>query len=218
MQVKSISEGSKLEIIDQQKNGNKHTYYSVITNIIDANTLEIQAPLEKGVVISLDKGKDYECYFISLHGLFRCQVGLESRYREGGLHFLRMKIKSQIVKHQRREFYRLDDIFDFRYFNHESDQWQKATSLDISGSGIRCIIHEDLAKKTRILCDLNFEIDKKGYHVSNLAEVIETRPLSISDKRYESRWMFVDIPSNQQDIIIKYIYDEQRRRRKKESR
>ena len=218
MEEKSLSEGSKLEIVDHQKNGRKHTYYSAITNILDPTTFDVQAPLEKGVVIPLEIGKEYECFFITVFGLFRCMAVMEKRYKEAGLHFLRMKMITQIVKHQRREFYRLDDIFDFRYFNQQTNQWKEATTLDISGNGMRCITNEELKKGTQVLCELKLDIDKKSYMITNLAEVIDTVSVSIVEKRFETRWVFVDIPTNKQDIIIKYIYDEQRRRRRKESR
>lgn len=218
MEEKSLSEGSKLEIVDHQKNGRRHTYYSTITNILDATTFDIQAPLEKGIVTPLEIGKEYECFFITVYGLFRCKTVMEKRYVEAGLHFLRMKMITQIVKHQRREFYRLDDIFDFRYLNLQTNQWKEATTLDISGNGMRCITSEELKKGAQVLCELKLLIEKKAYEVSNTAEVIDTVPVSLVEKRFETRWVFVDIPTSKQDIIIKYIYDEQRRRRRKESR
>lgn len=218
MEEKTLPEGSKLEIIDHLRGGERHTYYSVIANIVNASTFDVAAPLEKGVVMPLEKGKEYECIFITIYGLFRCNIVLLERYVEANLHFLRMKVTTQIVKYQRREFYRLDIIFDFRYQNQLTQKWKEATTLDISGNGIRCIANEELTKGTRVLCELKLEIDKKIYTVSNLAEVIDSTVINLVEKRYETRWVFVDIPMNQQDIIIKYIYDEQRRRRKKESR
>lgn len=218
MEEKTLPEGSKLEIIDHLRGGEKHTYYSVIANIVDADTFDVTAPLEKGIVIPLEIGKEYECIFITIYGLFRCKLIMQQRYVEAGLHFLRMRVISQIVKYQRREFYRLDIIFDFRYQNQLTQKWREATTLDISGSGIRCIANEELTKGTRVLCELKLEIDKKVYTVSNLAEVIDSTVVNLVEKRFETRWVFVDIPMSKQDIIIKYIYDEQRRRRKKESR
>lgn len=214
MEEKSLSEGSKLEIIDHQRNGRRHTYYSAITNILNASTFEVQAPIEKGVVMPLEIDKEYECIFITVYGLFRCKAVLESRHREKGLHFMRMKMTTRIIKYQRREFYRLDIMFNFRYFNQQTNQWKEATTLDISGNGMRCITNENLAKGTRVLCELKLDIEKKSYVVTSTAEVIDTTPVSIVDKRFETRWVFIDIPTNKQDIIIKYIYDEQRRRRK----
>lgn len=218
MEEKTLSEGSKLEIIDHLRGGNKHTYYSVISDIIDASTFDIAAPIEKGIIIPLEIGKEYECIFITIYGLFRCQVVMEKRYVENNLHFLRMKVITQIAKYQRRGFYRLDVVFDFRYYNQLTNRWKEATTLDISGNGIRCISNEDLSKGTRVLCELKLEIEKKVYTISNLAEVIDSTVVNLADRRYETRWVFVDIPMNKQDIIIKFIYDEQRRRLKRESR
>ena len=69
------------------------------------------------------------------------------------------------------------------------------------------------------MCELNLEIEKKVYTVTNLAEVIETiEDDSVAERRFETRLAFIDIPTPKQDIIIKYIYDEQRKRLKKEGR
>ncbi len=218
MEEKTLQEGSKLEIVDHQRNGNRHTYYSVITNILSESVFDIQAPLEKGVVVPLELEKEYECFFITIYGLFRCKVIMQQRHVEAGLHFLRMRVITAITKYQRRGFYRLDDIFDFRYYNNLTGQWKEATTIDISGNGIKCITKEELTKGTRVLCELNLEIEKKVYTVTNQAEVIDTEVVNLVERRFETRWVFIDIPTTKQDIIIKYIYDEQRRRRKKESR
>lgn len=214
MQDRALPEGSKLEIVDEARDGTKHTYYSTIANIIDEATFDMQAPIEKGMIVPFEIGKEYDCYFTTLYGLFRCKTILEKRHKEGHLSLLRMKIVTQIVKYQRRGFFRLDVIFDFRYFNPTTEVWKEGTTLDISGNGMRCIIGENLPSGKKILCELNLNIDNKMFTLTNMAEVIDTIP--VADNKHETRWVFTDIPVNKQDIIIKYIYDEQRRRRKKE--
>ena len=219
MEEKTLQEGSKIEIIDHRINGNRHTYYSIMTRIIDESTFDAQAPLEKGIVIALEMGREYECYFITIYGLFRCKVRLESRSIEGDLHFLRFKVLTTIAKHQRRDFFRMDTMIPFRYYNSLINQWKEATTQNISGNGIKCITSENLSKGTRVMCELNLEIEKKVYTVTNLAEVIETiEDDSVAERRFETRLAFIDIPTPKQDIIIKYIYDEQRKRLKKEGR
>ncbi len=215
MEERTLNEGSKLELIDHHRNGDKHTYYSVMTHILDESTFDAQAPLEKGIVMALEMGREYECFFITIYGLFRCKVRLQSRYVEGGLHFLRFKILTAIVKRQRRGFFRMEAIFDFRYYNSMTNQWKEATTQDISGNGIKCIVHEELSQGTRVMCELQLEIEKKVYTVTNLAEVVETAAISLG-REYETRLTFIDISVPKQDIIIKYIYDEQRKRLKKE--
>ena len=218
MEEKTLQEGSKMEIIDHRANGNKHTYYSVMTYILDESTFDAQAPLEKGIVVALEIGREYECFFITIYGLFRCKVRLESRYVEGDLHFLRFKVLTVIAKHQRRGFFRMDAIVHFRYYNNLTNQWQEATTQNISGNGIKCITHEELSKGTRVMCELKLEIEKKVYTVTNLAEVIDTGAADPVERRFETRLAYIDIPTPKQDIIIKYIYDEQRKRLKKEGR
>ena len=216
MEERTLQEGSKIELIDYRVNGNKHTYYSVMTHILNESTFDAQAPFERGVVAALEIGREYECFFITLYGLYRCKVRLESRHIEGGLHFLRFKLRTAIVKQQRRGFFRMETIFDFRYYNSLTNQWKEATTHDISGNGIKCIAHEDLSKGTRIMCELTLEIEKKVYTVTNLAEVVDSKAINSAERQFEIRLAFIDISTPKQDIIIKYIYDEQRKRLKKE--
>ena len=144
--------------------------------------------------------------------------------------------KTRIKKIQRREYYRLACTLDMNYYlltQEESTlnsaeeifnsmrengidrlRERKATIVDISG-GLRFASKEQVGRENYILINVALctgEMEKEFYIV---AKVIASYKNSNDHDIYNQRVEFIFKDNKIRDVIIRYVYQEQRRSRKK---
>jgi c-di-GMP-binding flagellar brake protein YcgR len=168
---------------------------------------------------------------------------ITSRYRQGNFFLMDARLSTPLNRFQRREYYRLEcslksigvalgDDFDPKQIidagkfliEHIRDGYQVAhgTISNISGGGALLITNEDFKDASYILMRVIFsnEEDEKKSNAEDdtmelLAKILEKR-YNEETKKYSYRLMFVFQNPRFRDRIIKYVFDEQRRQRKKE--
>jgi c-di-GMP-binding flagellar brake protein YcgR len=138
---------------------------------------------------------------------------------------------SDLKKFQRRQYFRLECTLDIEYRRledsdvekikedpelirdiMESEPFTSAIVLDISGGGVRFASEEKLEPDSNILVDLNIstESGQKVYGV--MAKVLSSGRIINKDHMYEQR---VEIAGHTREAIIKFIFEQERRLRKK---
>lgn len=220
------AEGGKVPILSSQ-----------LESVDDNGELIIQMPVYKGKIILLSLGSRYELMFYTRRGLYRGVCQATDRYKEGNLFMAKVMLKSGLNKFQRREYFRLECILGMEAFEltreeameldtaqlsekvQEPDvveKSEKAVIVDISGGGIRFISekpHEEgdcLAVRTLLK---NENVDQTLLVV---VSIVTCRKASSMLERYETRAEFLHLGSKLRETIIKYIFDEDRKIRKKD--
>lgn len=94
--------------------------------------------------------------------------------------------------------------------------WEDARMTDISGGGMRFQCEEDLAADTHLKAKLPLSGVSGIEFIQCSATVIETITLSGGSKQYEARCQFESMDKKTQEKIIKYIFEEQKRRIRKD--
>lgn len=235
---KYIALGSKveLEVIDRvlQDDGSylKKKYESKVVDIISDDRLVVNMPVEQGNTVLLPVGSEYDIHIFTPEGLFQCIVRVVNRYKEGEKSLLEIEIISNLVKYQRREYYRYSCMIPlkFRLLTHDEKAEFKekkevkltelplsdAEIVNISGGGMRFLTKDICEPNDLIITDYSI-IDGKQF--AHIAKILAVKPLDnpSKDADFEIRCQFVNIANDERVQIIKYIFEEERKKRKLES-
>lgn len=242
---KIITEGSKVELQriaslahSYQKHGEEEakTYYSLVSEVMDEDRVKITMPLEKGRVVPLPVNGRYNACFYTSNGLYQGRVIVVDRYKEDNIFMLVVELISDLVKFQRRQYYRLGCTMDIVYKKIEEDEerefardivesstetseeenYIEGIALDISGGGMRFVSEQKLEEGDDIFVIIEIQyIDAKKKYGLN-AKVISSQLLVNREGKYEHRVEYKNMNGKVREALIKYIFDEERRQRKKE--
>ena len=213
----------KSQVLDRRKNGN----------------FIISMPIEAGRLILLPIGVRYELTFYCGGSMYRCIGQIVERYKKDNLYMLEVELKTQLERYQRREFYRYNCTIDVDFYvlNEEhktiesteiimqdlldmdfTEERCKGVIVDLSGGGMKFRSEVQLKAGDQILVLLrliNARMDKQ-YQI--LGEVIECTEIRVEKMRaYESRVQFSIKDNKIREEIIRYIFEEERKIRKKEN-
>lgn len=216
---KALSLGDKIEITRSKFNTdatyeNQKSYTSIVQDIGD-DEIVISAPVENGKIIPLELGTSYMLAIYTKGGLYKCRGKVSHRGKKNQLHLIKLTILSDMKKSQRREFYRLDCIMPINFAMKDSNDWYHGLVVDISGGGLRFTSKENLRTKPELICKFEVNIQNEVRTLEILGQVIDSRIVDFDTMKYETRVKFDDIPNEDRENIIKYIFEEQRKRRKR---
>ena len=91
--------------------------------------------------------------------------------------------------------------------------WEKATLTDISGGGVRFQCDDKMSpdQLVEISIPLAFEDETVSFHC--LTKVVAVADIALKGSRQiELRCEFFEIDKEKQDTVVKYVFEEQRRR------
>jgi c-di-GMP-binding flagellar brake protein YcgR len=210
-----ISLGDKIDLTKSDYNftGNEPIYGSQVLEI-ENEIIKISAPIENGKIIPLSVDKHYYLCFYTDKGLYRCKAKIIDRYKTEKHHVLCVELSSSLDKYQRRQFYRLDCVMDFMFQNeYGEDQWMEGAIIDLSGGGLKFISSKKLEPNDNVTCKIQLNHDLMPEYIEVFGKVLTSETALGYEAKYEHRVEF-DIDQSEREIIIKYIFDEERRRRK----
>ncbi len=245
MLSKILSPGDRLELLRVASEEKKNRFLeqnsveskvllSQIYDMMDDEQLKIAMPIVEGRVIPLPVNARYDVCFFTSGGLYKSRVVITDRYKEDGLYILVVELMSDLKKFQRRQYFRLECTLDIEYRQLEDSDVHKikedpelirdiiekepftaAIVLDISGGGVRFASEEKLEPDTNILVDLNIstESGQKVYGV--MAKVLSSSRIINKEHMYEQRVEYLEIAGHTREAIIKFIFEQERRLRKK---
>jgi c-di-GMP-binding flagellar brake protein YcgR len=190
----------------------------------DENTIVMTAPMKEGNIYPVHINSMMDIYFIDNNNPFkknyyRFTAKVISREIRDNMEYLKIMIEGDIEKIQRRRYFRLEFVIPVRYrvLDLESKQsnalFKKGFTRDISGGGLCINIKEKLKKNDLIECELGIMEDEtincKGIIVRTDKKIIENRII------YRTAISINDIDEKKREKLVKYIFDKQRKLRKK---
>lgn len=226
-----IAIGNKIELVrlDQviRNEQNKKVYVSKIYDILSKDKLQIAMPIYEGRIVPLELDERYTACFYTERGLLQCNIVVASRYRDGNLFFMDVKLLGELEKVQRRQFYRYDCLIDAQIrivSDEEYDTgvpddvtvpedalpWQKARIVDISGGGVR--LNQRMHVDRNEVVKLKFMVSILGEIISfNLfARMLSSVPVQGRTDMFEQRMEFLKISQEERDKIIRFIFESER--------
>ena len=233
------TEGNKIDFKDilskEQLNGGltPATYASQVFEIRNDNILRVSMPIEHGRIIPLSKGKKFDAFFYTAKGLYQCRVIIIDRFKINNIYMMDIELLTEPVKYQRRQYYRLELNIPVRYMqitetesnvmaNEEElperlgnlSEYHTGDTIDISGGGLRFTGDTLVEKgnKLAVVFDIDYEGNIERYLLA--ADVIMSFAIPQHHGMYEHRVEFKDISKENREMLIKYIFQEERKIRK----
>lgn len=208
-------------------------YGSQVLDFDGDRTAQIAMPISEGKVIPLEIDDDYNLCFFTNSGLYQCTAQIKKRYTENRMYVMDVIFLTPLKKFQRRKFYRLDCLFPIRYRivpkeqfekKNEAEQdkekdeilWEEGTISDLSGGGIRFHGNVECKKGDFVEIVLPLSLQSGIIPLSLYMKVVSCVHFEGSRVAYETRGEFLNINEKERETVIKYVFEEQRRRMRKE--
>ena len=208
-------------------------YGSQLLDFDGDRTAKIAMPISEGKVIPLEIDDDYNLCFFTNSGLYQCTAQIKKRYTENRMYVMDVIFLTPLKKFQRRKFYRLDCLFPIRYRivpkeqfekkneaeqDNEKDEilWKEGTISDLSGGGIRFHGNVECKKEDLVEIVLPLSLQSGIVPLSLYMKVVSCVHFEGSRVAYETRGEFLNINEKERETVIKYVFEEQRRRMRKE--
>ena len=242
MDSRVLSEGDKIEFSEvlsatQKNDGMKaNVYVSQIFEINDGRHMRVAMPIKQGRVIPLSKGKEYDMFFYTSNGMFKSRAIIVDRFKSGGIYSMEIELTTEVEKYQRRQYYRLEtsipvyyaEITDseFNYINTEKKFPDRlfgtgvctvGNTLDISGGGLRFRGPVSVQTGSRVLAMFEIKVEDKHLKYRLPSSVILSEEMQNNRGKFEHRIEFDNISEQYREMLIKYIFEEERRIRKRTS-
>lgn len=240
MLSKFVSIGGRIEMqpveqrYDESADGaGRKLYISQVYEILSEDTMEILMPMEQTKLILLPVDSEYDLIIYGESGLYQCFARVIDRYKSNNVYILVMELTSNLRKYQRREYYRFSCALEMCARNLQEEELQAVENnlpyaltpglplkqsiiVDISGGGLRFLSTQRYEPDS--LLYINYYLLKKG--VKKMYEIIG-RVLSVKEVEnrqgtYEHRVQYYDMDKRTREEIIKYIFEEERKHRRKE--
>lgn len=220
---KLLTIGSKIELRNYrsktaQVSSRERKYASQLMDVKGESKVTISMPTEGGRMVLLEVGERYEIFFYTKNGLYSCVAKVEARYRSKQLILADMVFLTALEKYQRRQYYRLNCILDTSYWLEEvPGVVKKGVIIDISGGGAKFNSAEAYEPGTMLRMKINLPslLLKSGKEVQ--AKVISSETLPNKEKMYENRVEFLDVEGDVREAIVKFIFEEERKRRRRDN-
>ncbi|MBR1930405.1 MAG: flagellar brake protein [Lachnospiraceae bacterium] len=240
MLSKFIAVGNKIEIQPIEKteknldeNGNLKTYYSTVYDILSEDSMEITMPMEQTKLILLPIDSEFDMVFYGATGLFQCLTRIVDRYKSNNVYILVIELVSNLRKYQRREYYRFSCALEMCARNLEEEELQaleqkqpyelqeglplkRSVIVDISGGGLRFMSEQKYEEGSLIYCSYYLTVSDKRKKYEVIGKVLAANELGNRPGIFEHRVQYYNMDVDTREEIIKYIFEEERKGRKKE--
>lgn len=221
---------------------NPVVYKSKVQDIKKDDFLEVSMPTNGGKMVLLPAGVRYEFIFYTKAGLYRCIAQIKERYKVNNLFMLLIEPKSPLEKFQRREYFRFGCAMDMEYqqiteeesriadmeqlkkthkVNFPEDSIRHGIAVDLSGGGIRFVGEEELQREDFLFISIFLRSTDADHLLEVAGRILSCRKVEAAPNspkkeiKYEYRVQFLTRDQKKREMIIKYIFEQERKNRQK---
>lgn len=225
-----IQEAERINYIDDDEK--RKLYQTQVLDVLSEDRFEVRMPMEQSKLILLPVNAEYEVYFYTSMGVYQCLANVVDRYKTETQFVLLMELASSLSKFQRREYYRLSCALDMdarpleeeeiealgqqKEFLSERRLLERHVIVDISGGGIRFVGDCAYEPETMIYCRYKLERGGKIKEYELIAKVLMVKKLEDKPGFYEHRARYINIDTAKREEIIRFIFEQERKNRKRE--
>lgn len=208
------------------------TLVSQVYDIIDETKIKIAMPIVEGKVISLPVNSTFEICFFTALGLYKSKFIVADRFKENNLYVLVVELVGELKKFQRRQYFRLEYAMPVEYLvidnsvvssiredvsliNKMLDEnvLMDGVSIDISGGGVRFSSIEQLDIDSAVLVKINVSTNDGKNVYGILGKVVNSDKMVNNELMFDHRIEYFAIRNDMREIIIRYIFEQERRMR-----
>jgi len=210
----------------------RKVYSSKVYDILSEERLEILMPYEQRKLVLLPVDSEYSIHFFTDNGIYECSARIVDRYKTNNVFILVVELLTSLKKYQRREYYRHNCMIEIETRELSDDERQmlgtvgwkmdeeqpmhKNIIVDISGGGLRFVSNENYKAGELLYCRyfLPKKQERKKYTV--IGKILSVQPAEKRPGYFEYRIQYQDMDDKKREEIIQYIFEEERKNRKKE--
>jgi c-di-GMP-binding flagellar brake protein YcgR len=227
MKLSEIASGTKLElrIYDHFGDINDMPLISEFEWLVSEEQAFIAAPIFEGNIYPVQVGAFMDIFFVikssvnNMNGVCKFRSKVLGREKIDNIALLLIENVGQLEEVQRRDFYRCAYLLPIKFSLGEASEGEKTKIVkqeglikDLSGGGV-CIRMKEKIELGQIL-DCEIALEDKAVEFS--AEVVRVDKVdNISKYNYEIGISFKIIKNQNREELIKFIFSEQRKLRKK---
>lgn len=243
MKVNDLLPGSKVDIrivqLEERESApdvDQSVYYSTIFDVTDDGIIEVNMPTIAGKLQLLRKSIRYQFLFTTPTGMYKAEGMVIDHIKREQFYLLRVAIRDDLVRFQRRQYFRLECMIPLmfmgltegaatqvtieevkRYMDALEDMKIRGmgTMLDISGGGTRFVTSNSLSGVPYLLIQFQLECQKEHREIEVVGEVLSTEKAKDGEK-FVHRVKFFFKNNQSREQVISYVFEEERRLRKKE--
>lgn len=230
--------GVKLELneITANKEKKSSSYLSQIYDVDEeTGRVSIAMPYSDGRMVVLSIGTHYNAYFYSKAKMYHSKVKVVERYKDKNLFVLVLELESALKKVQRRQFFRYDMIMPVKYMPLDetltvvydrtgelpeeiiSEKIVDGQTIDISGGGMK-FVGGRFKKGDRVYIEFDYMLGTAKQCLKITADVIDS--VNPHDRKdiFHNRVSFVNMKNDDREALIRFIFEEERKRMQLERR
>jgi c-di-GMP-binding flagellar brake protein YcgR len=213
MNLRDIRLGTRLELEILEKTGEKVSgpYVSQLLEHQNDGLLVISAPIFGTQLINIPDNMVIHLTFVhAQYGLIGITALVKSKQFRGKLEVLLVEPVGKLEKIQRRSNFRLDINSDVLIWliNPKENKPIRAYAKNISGSGLCVVCDTYIPKKTKVKIELSLPTD---LNISAECVILRVKPAKMRKGiGWELGMHYTDISKNDQDALVKFIFDWQR--------
>ena len=214
---------------------------SNLQEITPAGTMILSAPTFRSTPLPIEKGRRVTLVYYRPSGMYSCTVEITRRFVENKLPFVEAELRSPVQKYQRRDFVRFEtmlpvsmaliaggdkvrassvkdilrSVYDFRCVGMPRPGLSAPVSgmtMDISGGGARISSDAEFGQDALVECTFTLDDDSQ---ITVDTQILRCNKMTDGHKKFQLSTSFVEIEEKIRQKIIKYIFDEQIKRRRK---
>lgn len=209
---------------------------------INNDIAKITLPIVNGAFGPLEIGNHYQLCFFAEKGLYECNCTVTDRYKENNIYVLEVVFTSDLEKVQRRKYYRYKCVIDLKYrlidqneiilrdllkrgkvpydivpevekkIKEISKNIETGVAIDLSGGGLKFTGKKELKKDDMLIIWLPIAIVGKD-ELEIRAKIISVVQSEHRHTTYEYRVEFTNISISEREVIIRYIFELERKKR-----
>ncbi len=231
-----IRPGDRVDIenvIPENSYEDKKYHITKVYDVTDDGDVEIVMPTEKTRMVVLSVGAMYDMYFYAGKGIYACTGEVISRRNEGGVSIAVLSPTTELRRHQRREYFRYDCVIGMNSRALEDDEaaeyekngrlrpekmpLDKGVIVDLSGGGMRFVSAQDYKQGSLVHCRFILNLRNKMHTYDEVVRVLFVDALTNNQTSKEYRGQFLKMESGEREEIIRFIFEEERKMRAKQS-
>jgi len=206
----------RLDIYDDNGDNIDRVFASQLEESVDEYEAIIAVPIVEGVIYAVRVGWSITVYLQEGNSFHRFQARVIQRMQQDGRALLRILRLSEIEIAQRRRYYRFQCSIPFKYrviTNLKEDlesPYIDGRTADISGSGISFTSKARLAINSLIECEMIID-GKPVYLIGRIIRCLRVTDEDYDRFEYQVGVFFSEIEEHKRELIIKFIFNEERR-------
>jgi len=206
----------RLEIYGDNGEFIDRDFVSQFEEAIDAYEAYVAVPIVEGVVYAVRVGWLITVYMQEVNSFYRFQARVTQRLQQDGRPLLRILRLSDIDEAQRRKYYRFKCSIPLKYRVITGDRkdlnapYSDGKTADISGAGLCFTSEVELSKDSLIECELMID----GTPIYLVGQIMRCARVTVENTDhfdYQIGVLFSEIEEQKRELIIRFIFYEERR-------